>query len=373
MALARVLALPLGETARLKDRVLALAENRPAVYRMADQTGRIIYVGKAKQLRSRLLTYFRAQYPEEKAARILQASTDVQWDYVPSEFAALLTELRQIRRHRPIFNVRMNRRRRAAFIKIAGGAAPKVYVGQHPAGTDVRHYGPFVGAGQLQEAVKVLNDLLRLRDCALRMPIVYREQGDLFASGSRAACLRHELGTCSGPCAGYVTEHDYRSRVLDAVAFLEGRDIAPLDRVITEMTNASDRDDFERAAWWREKFDALTWLLSACTHVHATLEGLSFVYIDPGVYGDDRAYVIRRAQVQAAAPAPRTPLEIEAFRALVEEHSSETRTDPGPIPVEQIDETLLLLSWFRRNSRALTRTVSFAQWLADHRPAERRA
>jgi excinuclease ABC subunit C len=362
MAVGGVLTLPLGEVGRLKRRVVALAENRPAVYRMIDPTGRVLYVGKAKRLRARVLSYFRARYPEEKAARVLQAAAEIEWDYVPSEFAALLGELRQIRRFRPPFNVKMNRTRRAAFIKVSGGAAPRISVGQYPAGDDVRHYGPFVGVGRLQEGVKVLNDLLGLRDCTLRMPIVYREQGDLFESGSHAACLRHEIGTCTGPCAGFVSEPEYRARVDTAVAFIEGRHVAPLDQVIERMTDASDRDDFERAARWRERFDTLTWLLGACAQAHATLESLSFVYVDPGLYGDDRAYVIRRAQVRASAPAPRTPIESEAFHAVVAEHCGPS-SEPGPIPADAIDETLLILAWFRRHPRALGRAVPLADWL----------
>ncbi len=369
MAVARPLTLALGEVGTLKRRVAALAENRPAVYRMLDPTRRVLYVGKAKQLRGRLLSYFRARYPEDKAARILQATADIEWDYVPSEFAALLAELRQIKRHRPLFNVRMNRTRRAVFIKVSGGPAPKIYVGRHPGTHDVRHYGPFPGAGRLHDAVRVLNDLLGLRDCAIKMPIAFRDQGDLFESRARAGCLRHDLRTCLGPCAGFVTEREYRERVDTAVAFVEGRRLAPIDRVIAGMVEASDQEDFERATWWRDKFDALTWLLAACTRAHATLNQLSFVFVDPGVYGDDRAYVVRHAQVRASAPAPRTPIEIEAFRALVEEHVGVT-TDPGPIPAVAIDETLLVLNWFRRHPAALRHTTPLEDWLARHRSTD---
>ena len=369
MAVAHTLALPFGEVARIKRQVRALAENRPAVYRMLDPTGRVLYVGKAKRLRSRLLSYFRAHYPEEKAARIFQATSDVEWDYVPSEFAALLGELRQIRRYRPAFNVRMNRRRRAAFIKISEGPAPKVYVGNAPAGSGVRHYGPFVGVGRLQDGIKTLNDLLGLRDCALRMPMAYREQGDLFEGNGRAACLRYEIKNCAGPCAGFVTESEYHDRVQTAIAFIEGRDVAPLDTVIAAMTDASEAQDYELATWWREKFDTLTWFMGACSQAYSTLDSMSFVYVDPGVYGDDRAYVIRQGQVRATAPAPRTPIEIEAFRALVAEHTGPT-SQPGPIPPDVIDETLLVLSWFRRHPRALHRTVPLGEWLAQHRTNE---
>jgi excinuclease ABC subunit C len=369
MALARTLSLPLGEVARLKRRVVALAENRPAVYRMLDPTGRVLYVGKAKHLRNRLLSYFRAPYPENKAARILHAAAEIDWDYVPSEFAALLGELRQIHRHRPVFNVRMNRRRRAAFVKVAGGSAPKLYVGTNPAGEDVRHYGPFLGAGHLKDAIRVLNDLLGLRDCALAMPIVYQDQADLFDSSTRAGCLRHELGTCTGPCAGFVSETDYRARLDEALAFLECRSLAPLDRVVEAMAAASADEQFERAVWWRDRFDALTWLLQTCTRLHGTLERMSFVYMDPGVHGDDRAYVIRRAQVRASAPAPRTPIESEAFRALVGEHVGQSGS-PGPIPSHTIDETVLVMSWFRRRPAALRRTVPLEEWLSQSRQGE---
>jgi excinuclease ABC subunit C len=368
MAVTRTLALPLREVTRLKDRVTALAENRPAVYRMLDPTGRVIYIGKAKRLRTRLLTYFRASYPEDKAARILQATADIAWDYVPSEFAALLKEMRQIHQHRPLFNVRMNRNRRASFIKVSGGAAPKLYVGRNPGGDDVRHYGPFTGSGQLHEAVRVLNHLLGLRDCTLRMPIVYRDQQDLFESDVRAGCLRHELGTCTGPCAGFVAQPEYRRRVGHALAFIEGRATAPLETVIDAMAASSEAQDFEHAAWWRDRFDTLTWLLQACTQVHATLASMSFVYVDAGTFGDDRAYVIRRAQVCASAPAPRTPIEIEAFRSLVAEHVGGP-DEPAPIPSTAIDETLLVLSWFRRRPAALRRTVPLEEWLRRHEPA----
>ncbi len=245
-------------------------------------------------------------------------------------------------------------------------------MGQRPASEDVQHYGPFLGAGRLQEGVKVLNDLLGLRDCALRMPMLFAEQGDLFAPERRAGCLRHELGNCTGPCGGLVTEVEYRQRVDRAIAFIEGRQLDPLDHVIDHMTTASEQQDFERATWWRSKFEALTWLLGACSRVQASLDALSFVYVEPGAFGDDRAYVIRRALVRAAAPAPTTPIEIEAFRALVAEHA-EGDAEPGPIPPSVIDETLLVLRWFRTRPTALRRTTPLAAWLAQHPPAQDRA
>ena len=258
----RALRLPLPATdlGALRERVRALTENRPGVYRMTDPTGRVLYVGKAKRLRARLLSYFRATYPDDKAARILHAAHDIQWEYVPSEFAAYLSELRQIHRHRPHFNLRLNQTRRAVFVKLSGGPAPRITSGAAIGADDARCYGPFRSLGRTAEAVRTLADLLGLRDCAADMPIVFSGQGDLFDQSRRAACMRHEFGFCTGPCAGFVAEWDYRQRVETAVAFLEGRTIRPIDRVVSAMEAAAARSEFELAAKWREKFEQLEWL-----------------------------------------------------------------------------------------------------------------
>ena len=147
------LALPATDLVRLKERIRRLAEDRPGVYRMLDPRGRVIYVGKAKQVRTRLLSYFRADHPDEKAARILHAASDIVWDYVPSEFAAYLGELRQIVRHRPMFNQRMNRTRKTLFIRVQGGPAPRLSAGG-PLDESVRCYGPFISAERVRDAVR---------------------------------------------------------------------------------------------------------------------------------------------------------------------------------------------------------------------------
>lgn len=356
------LALPHCDLDWLKRRVATFAEDRPGVYRMVGPTGRVMYVGKAKRLRSRLLSYFRAQYPEDKAARILHAAADIQWKYVTSEFAALLEELRQIRQYRPSFNVRMNRQRRTVLIKVTEGEAPKILVGSRPGPHGIRHYGPLPSAARAKDAVRILNDLLGLRDCAESMPIVYAEQGDLFGPRVRAGCLRHQLGTCAGPCAGFVTETEYRRRLDVARDFLEGRSITPLDTVTREMMAAADGNAFERASSWRERFESLEWLFQALVRARSGLEALSFVYVDPGAYGDDMAYLIRRGTVRAVAPAPQTPLEREAFRGAVAEHAGPERQDV-PLPPEDIDQVLLLMSWFNTHPNAMGRTIPIEDWL----------
>jgi excinuclease ABC subunit C len=359
----RVAPLPTTDLTELSRRVRALAENRPAVYRMLDSTGRILYVGKAKRLRARVLSYFRAVYPDDKAARILYAASDITWDYVPSEFAAYLHELRQIRRYRPHFNHRGNVTRRSVLIKISSDAAPRVYAGSSAARDDAGCYGPYRSRARANEAVRTLNDLLGLRDCADRMPMVFAGQGDLFDQPRQAGCMRHQFGFCSGPCAGFVTELDYRRRVETAAAFLEGRTLQPLDRAVWSMQEAADAGRFELAARWRERFEQLEWLLAATSRARTARDLLTFVYRDPGDYGDDRVYLVRQGVVRASFPFPTTPIERVAFCAVVATEAARPDSPTGPLPLDSIDEILLLTAWFRAHPEALRRTTSYSEWL----------
>jgi excinuclease ABC subunit C len=356
---------PVTDLQALRRRIGDRAENRPAVYRMLDPEGRIIYVGKAKRLRTRLLTYFRATYPDDKAARILYAAHDITWDYTPSEFSAYLGELRQIKRYRPHFNHRGNLTRRAVFIKVSRGPAPRVSAGETVGREDARCYGPFRSLARTGEAVRTLNDLLGLRDCTTTMPMVFGGQGDLFGATRQAGCMRYEFGFCTGPCAGFVAQREYRRRVETAVAFLEGRTIQPIDRVVTAMQEAALADRFEVAARWREKFEHLEWLLAATSRARTAVDMLTFVYRDPGTYGDDRIYLIRQGVVRASFPDPTTPIEVEAFRAAVAAEAARPDPPPGPLPLESVDEILLLMSWFRAHPDALRRTTPLGDWLPN--------
>ena len=114
---------------RFAAQVRAAAEDRPGVYRMLSGDGEVVYVGKSKRVRTRLLSYFRCAYPEDKGARILREAQAIEWEYTPSEFAALLAELQLIKQMRPRFNVAMKRDdRHYVFIKLTRGAAPKLLV-----------------------------------------------------------------------------------------------------------------------------------------------------------------------------------------------------------------------------------------------------
>jgi excinuclease ABC subunit C len=326
---------------------------------MLSADGEVVYVGKSKRIRSRLLSYFRCAYPEDKGARILREAATIDWEYTPSEFAALLSELRLIKRLRPRFNVTMKRdARNYAFIKVSRGAAAKLLVVRGAGSEDGGiYYGPFVGAQRIGEAVRELNDALGLRDCALDQKMYFADQVDLFGAPARTpGCIRHEVRKCLGPCIGACTLSAYMERVSMARAFLDGADDGPIERLRVDMQSSSDRMEFERAAVLRDKLGRLEELREQFGRLRFAVETLSFLYTVRGHEGDDRLYLIRRGCVRAEVTPPRTARDRRTVDALIQSVYAPPERATSSVPTHEVDELLLLSSWFRRNPGELGNT-----------------
>jgi excinuclease ABC subunit C len=344
--------------ALMKSLVRDTAKDRPGVYRMLSSDGEIVYVGKSKRVRSRLLSYFRCAYPEEKGARILRSAEKIEWDYTPSEFAALLQELRMIKRFRPRYNVAMKRDgRNYSFIKLTKGSAPKLMVVRGPTGEDADiYYGPFVGAQRVEEALRELSDALMLRDCRSDIKMFFNDQTELFQLARTPGCIRHEIGKCLGPCIGGCTETQYNERVALARAFLDGSDDGPINMLRTQMEKLSAELHFERAAIYRDKLERLEALRAQFGRLRFAVENLSFVYTVPGHEGEDKVYLIRRGVVRAELAKPRSSKDRRTMKQLVGDIFSQPVPSNAQVPTHEIDELLLLSSWFRRFPKEMKRT-----------------
>ncbi|CAN5700079.1 hypothetical protein BH23GEM1_BH23GEM1_05550 [soil metagenome] len=349
-----------AELKAMREHVRGSAIDKPGVYRMISPGGEVLYVGKSKRIKSRLLSYFRCAFPAEKSARMLREANAIDWEYTPSEFAALLQELRLIKKFRPRFNVMMKSDgRHYAFIKLADSAAPKLLVVRAPTLDDSSvYYGPFHGAQRLGEAVRELSDALGLRDCALDHKMVFSDQPELFdAPPVTPGCIRYEIGKGVGPCCGASAVSQYMTRVRDARAFLEGRHEGPLESLRESMIIASELMHFERAAALRDKLQRLEDLREEFTRLRFAVETLSFTYTVKGMEGDDRVYVIRRGLVRAEQRKPKSRKEKSALQELVQAmFAGEVPPAPGVVPTHAIDELMLVSSWFRRHPKELKRT-----------------
>ena len=347
-----------AQLAIMKLNVRETAADRPGIYRMLSSDGEVLYVGKSKRVRSRLLSYFRCAYPEEKGARILRSAEKIEWEYTPSEFAALLQELRLIKRFRPRYNVAMKRDgRNYSFIKLTKGGAPKLLVVRGATGEDADiYYGPFVGAQRVGEAVRELNDVLMLRDCRTDLKMFFSDQTELFQLSRTPGCIRHEISKCLGPCVGGCSAAQYDERVALARAFLDGSDDGPLEVLRTQMERLSAEMEYERAGVYRDKLERLEALRAQFGRLRFAVENLSFVYTVPGHEGEDKVYLIRRGVVRAEVAKPKSSKDRRTMKQLVEDIFSPEDKPVAQVPTHEIDELLLLSSWFRRFPKEMKRT-----------------
>ena len=349
-------------------------EDRPGTYRMLGATGVVVYVGKAKRLRTRLLSYFRAAQKNrrrDKQARIIRHAHALEWEYAHSEFAALLRELRLIKQYRPRFNVLLNTDEAPrGWLALGGGPVPALRVVHRSDAEDAPVlYGPFRRLHMLHDAARALADATGVRDCA----------APGAPSRPDPACLRAQLGACACPARNARTARatpadegtsDYMGRVAEAREFLAGRTAAPLDTLARRMHEAAELWQFERAGSLKLKHDALAWLAGRLERFHAGADRLTFRYPSLGHDGTARVYLIRRGTMRAECAAPATAEEAAALDALAARVFSLPDATSADVPTHDLDEFYLVASWFRRHPEELARVERpAAEQPAVERPA----
>jgi excinuclease ABC subunit C len=354
----------------LRRRVRAESPRCPGVYGMIDPNEELIYVGKAKNLRARLLSYFRPRSRDAKAGRIIEQTRRIVWEPQPSEFAALLRELALIRRWQPRCNVQGRPgRRRLSYVCLGRRPAPYAFLAGRPPGTAFASFGPVPAGRRAGEAVRRLNDWYRLRDCAQAQEMVFADQGELFPVVRAPGCLRYEIGTCLGPCTGTCTRAAYRDQVRAAQAFLAGTDDGPLTALQGEMAAASAALQFERAAALRDKLEALRWLRDRLARLRLAREQHSFVYPVPGDGGRDIWYLVHHGRVRRALPAPADRAGRREAATAVEAVYFAEGARGRLLAAEEVDGVLLVAGWFRRHPAERERTLVPETALALCRPA----
>ncbi|TVR60444.1 MAG: nuclease [Gemmatimonadales bacterium] len=346
----------------LRRQVKEEAENRPGVYRFLGPRGEVLYVGKSVRVRTRLLSYFRHGVEGGKEVELMRVARAVRWEYLPTEFEALVRELRLIRALRPRFNVRHRRDRRYAWIRITREPAPRLVATRRPRSDGSLHFGPFPAPRRLTRLLSELAAEVGLRDCPAATPMFFSDQLDLLAPGRTPGCLRAELGSCPGPCAGLCDNRTYQEGVDEAQAFLEGRSHHILDDLAARMGEAAARRDFEGAARLRDRRDRLERLRSDVLEFGRFLRSLHFVYHpstpDEAPLGEaPSTCVILRGQLRLTLPGPTPSLDPDEPAGRAVRHLLlEPPSPPHQRGAQDWEELFLLARWFRRRPEELTRT-----------------
>ena len=224
----------------------------PGVYKFRDPTGRVIYVGKAKNLRARLATYFHdLTQLHPRTRHMVTTANQVEWTVVGSEVEALQLEYTWIKKYDPHFNVKYRDDKTYPSLAISiGEPIPRAFFHRGPRKAGIRYFGPYSHAWAVRETLDLLIRIFPVRTCTKG---VYNRHEKLGRP-----CLLGYIDKCSAPCVGRITETDHRRIVDDLCAFLAGRTSPITTKLETEMQAAAAELDFERAARIRDNLAAIT-------------------------------------------------------------------------------------------------------------------
>jgi len=228
--------------------ILDTLPEKPGCYLMKDSNGRIIYVGKAISLRSRVRSYFHESADHSyKTYQLVQNIADIEFIVVGSELEALILEMNLIKQYMPRYNVRLKDDKRYPYIKVHWqDPYPKLTVTRRMLDDGSRYFGPYTSVWAVHQTLDVLRKIFPYLTCA-------RE----ITGKDARPCLYYDIKLCSGPCIGAISQENYRQMIDDLCKFLEGRTDPIVQRLNTEMEKASDELRFEKAAALRDQVQAI--------------------------------------------------------------------------------------------------------------------
>ncbi len=245
---------PVFDTGRFLESV----SGAPGVYRMLDAKGELLYVGKARSLKKRLASYFRASESNPKTLSMRGQIADIQVTVTHTETEALLLENNLIKEHRPRYNVVLRDDKSYPYIRLDDGQAfPRLTLYRGRRKEAGRYFGPYPSAYSARETVNLLQKLFLLRQC-----------NDTFFKNRSRPCLQYQIKRCSAPCVGLISEEAYRRDTENAALFLQGKTDEVVDAMVTRMETASQLTDYELAARYRDQIASLR-----KTAAHQSMEG----------------------------------------------------------------------------------------------------
>lgn len=229
------------------NQTLRTLPQKPGCYLMKDKNGKIIYVGKAINLKNRVTSYFRSDSNHtEKTKQLVKHIDSIEWVVVDSELEALILELNLIKRYRPYYNIELKDDKHYPYIKISfGDAFPKVSITRQMRHDGSRYYGPYTGTWAVHQTMDMLRRIFPYMTC------------DREITGKDArACLYHDIKLCAAPCIGAISQKDYYAMMEKLGKFLEGKSNEIIEALEAEMNQAANDLAFEKAALLRDQIQA---------------------------------------------------------------------------------------------------------------------
>lgn len=218
----------------------------PGVYRMLNQQQTVIYVGKAKDLKKRLSSYFRSNVDSIKTKALVSQIAAVEYTLTHSETEALILENNLIKQFMPKYNILLRDDKSFPYLVLSEHKHPRLLVHRGAKTVAGQYFGPYPSASAVWESLKLLQKVLPVRQCE-----------DSFYRSRTRPCLQHQLKLCSAPCVGVVSDDDYAEQVRLTRLFLQGRNHEVIEALVQSMDQAAERLEFEKAAQLRDQILAL--------------------------------------------------------------------------------------------------------------------
>jgi excinuclease ABC subunit C len=221
--------------------------HRPGVYQMLNAKHKVIYVGKALDLRKRVSSYFQRTHADAKTASMMDLVANVEVTVTNTEAEALILEYNLIKRHKPRFNVILRDDKSYPYIYVSTDHAfPRLRFHRGPRKGKGRYFGPYPSTSAVRKTLNELQKLFLIRDC----------QDSYFKNRTRP-CLQYQIKRCTAPCVGYIDEETYAEDINAAILFLEGKNRSVIDAMIERMDRASGEREYEQAARFRDQISRL--------------------------------------------------------------------------------------------------------------------
>ena len=326
--------------------ILDTLPGKPGCYLMKNADGKIIYVGKAVSLRSRVRSYFHPNADHSrKTRRMVFEIADIEWIVVESELEALILEMNLIKKNMPHYNVRLKDDKRYPFIQVHwADPFPKVTVTRQQVQDGSRYFGPFTSVWAVHQTLDLLRKIFQYRTC-----------DRIIIGQDPRACLYFDIKLCTAPCIGQINQADYRQMIDDLCKFLEGHTDPILSRLKVEMAGFSEKMKYEKAALVRDQIQSITRVVER-QKIISNSDLDSDVIALARSNGDScvQVFFIRNGRLIGREyfilEGTEDEQDSEVLSSFIKQFYSEASSVPSEVLLpNQVEETVIIQQWLNQN------------------------